>query len=109
MARRPTRMAGPALCGCRRRPDTSRRPGALRPAAGLHAAEPWPPRGFAAQEGQFVGKFLWGIEVALARCAIGLSRAVPPRCASWLGGTVTRWVGPLLPASRIALRNLALA
>jgi KDO2-lipid IV(A) lauroyltransferase len=56
-----------------------------------------------------VGKFLWGVEVALARCAIGLSRAVPPRCASWLGGTVTRWIGPLLPASRIALRNLALA
>lgn len=56
-----------------------------------------------------MGKFLQGLEVALARCALGLSRAVPPRCASWLGGTVTRWVGPLLPASRTALRNIALA
>jgi KDO2-lipid IV(A) lauroyltransferase len=56
-----------------------------------------------------LGKFWWGAEVALARFAIGLSRAMPARCASSMGGTVTRWIGPLLPASRIARRNLALA
>lgn len=49
------------------------------------------------------------LEAALVRVALAVVRALPPVAASNLGGAVTRIIGPLLPVSRVADRNLRLA
>lgn len=55
-------------------------------------------------------KHLWHrIEAALAAGLLGLLGRLSPAAASNLGGAVTRAIGPLLPVSRIAYRNLDLA
>lgn len=46
------------------------------------------------------------VEAALARALVGMVRALGPVRASNLGGAVARTVGPILPASRTADRNL---
>ncbi|MCQ9154849.1 lysophospholipid acyltransferase family protein [Acidomonas methanolica] len=54
-------------------------------------------------------RFIHYLEAAAARAALGLLRRLPPATASNLGGAVTRTIGPLLPVSRVAERNLRLA
>lgn len=49
------------------------------------------------------------LEAALVQVLIGLLRRLSPTAASNLGGFVARLVGPLLPVSRVAHRNLGLA
>ncbi|MBL6454922.1 lauroyl acyltransferase [Belnapia sp. T6] len=49
------------------------------------------------------------LETAAARLLLGLSRRLGPRRASDCGGWIARTIGPLLPVSRIARRNLARA
>ena len=49
------------------------------------------------------------IEGAAARTAVGLLRAVGPVRASNICGAVARGIGPLLPVSKVADRNLRLA
>ncbi|MHB1303534.1 MAG: lysophospholipid acyltransferase family protein [Acidiphilium sp.] len=49
------------------------------------------------------------IEAGLARFGIGLFRALGPVRASNLAGWVARTVGPFIPVSRVADRNLAMA
>jgi KDO2-lipid IV(A) lauroyltransferase len=51
----------------------------------------------------------WTAEAALARAVFSLFRRLGPARASDLGGAVARRLGPLLPVSRVADRNLALA
>jgi KDO2-lipid IV(A) lauroyltransferase len=51
----------------------------------------------------------WRLEAVLVRGLLALSRALGPVRASGLGGALARTVGPLLPVSRIGLRNLELA
>lgn len=48
-------------------------------------------------------------EAALVLVLLRLLAALRPGAASTLGGTVARWIGPLLPVSRVADRNLRLA
>ena len=54
-----------------------------------------------------------GLRHALERAAVGLvfrlARWLGPRRSSDLGAAVAGWLGPLLPVSRVALGNLALA
>lgn len=52
---------------------------------------------------------VWRLEAALARAVLALLRALGPVRASNLGGAVARAIGPLLPVSRVADRNLRLA
>jgi Kdo2-lipid IVA lauroyltransferase/acyltransferase len=49
------------------------------------------------------------LEAAAARLLLGLSRRLGPRRASDLGGWLARRIGPLLPVTRTARRNLARA
>jgi KDO2-lipid IV(A) lauroyltransferase len=49
------------------------------------------------------------LEYALARTALALFRALGPAGASNLGGWLARSIGPLLPVSRVAHVNLAIA
>ncbi len=49
------------------------------------------------------------LESGLLKTAIGLLRAIGPVGASNLGGALARGIGPLLPVSKIAYRNLELA
>lgn len=49
------------------------------------------------------------LEFGLARVALGLVRRLSPAAASDLGGLVGRAVGPWLPVSAVAARNLRLA
>jgi KDO2-lipid IV(A) lauroyltransferase len=51
----------------------------------------------------------WRVEAAAARAVFALFRALGPVRASNLGGRAARLVGPLLPVSRVAGRNLAIA
>jgi len=51
----------------------------------------------------------WRAEASAARAAFALFRALGPVRASDLGGRAARLVGPLLPVSRVADRNLAIA
>ena len=51
----------------------------------------------------------WRLEAGVARALFALSRALGPERASNLGGAIARFIGPLLPVSRVAERNLALA
>ncbi len=46
------------------------------------------------------------VTVALVRTVFAFLRLLGPERASALGGTLTRWVGPLLPAHRTALANI---
>jgi Kdo2-lipid IVA lauroyltransferase/acyltransferase len=46
------------------------------------------------------------VTVALVRLVFGFLRLLGPERASGLGGALTRWVGPLLPAHRTALANI---
>jgi KDO2-lipid IV(A) lauroyltransferase len=48
------------------------------------------------------------VEYAAARLAVALLRALGPVAASDWGGRIARWIGPLLPVSRIANVNLRL-
>jgi KDO2-lipid IV(A) lauroyltransferase len=48
-------------------------------------------------------------EAWLVRAGLGLFRALPPAAASNLGGAVARAVGPLIPVSKVADRNLIAA
>jgi KDO2-lipid IV(A) lauroyltransferase len=48
-------------------------------------------------------------EAALVRAALGLFRALPPATASRLGGGVAKAIGPLIPVSKVADRNLQAA
>ena len=48
-------------------------------------------------------------ETLAVRAAFALARGLGPVGASDCGGALARWVGPLLPVSRIARANLALA
>ncbi|MBV9734670.1 MAG: lauroyl acyltransferase [Acidisphaera sp.] len=52
---------------------------------------------------------LWRLEAALVGACLALLRALGPARASDLGGALARAIGPLLPVSRIARRNLRLA
>lgn len=49
------------------------------------------------------------VEAALVAALLGLFRCLSPVIASNLGGFVARLVGPMLPVSRVAYRNLDLA
>ncbi len=51
----------------------------------------------------------WRAEAALLRLVVAGLRSLSPVAASNLGGAVGRAVGPLLPVSRVADRNLLLA
>ncbi|MCI0753917.1 lysophospholipid acyltransferase family protein [Teichococcus vastitatis] len=51
----------------------------------------------------------WRIEAALVRGLLALSRRIGILRASALGGSVCRRIGPLLPVSNIARRNLQIA
>ncbi|QDH17652.1 lysophospholipid acyltransferase family protein [Swingsia samuiensis] len=53
--------------------------------------------------------FLYKIEGFIAKSLIRGIRALPPAYASNLGGYISRFIGPLLPVSHIANRNLQLA
>ena len=53
--------------------------------------------------------FRWRIEAALLSAVIAGLRRLSPIAASNLGGAVGRAIGPLLPVSRVADRNLRLA
>jgi KDO2-lipid IV(A) lauroyltransferase len=57
----------------------------------------------------FGTRLRWRAEAAAARALFALSRALGPVRASELGGRAARLVGPFLPASRVADRNLAIA
>ena len=48
-------------------------------------------------------------EYAAAWCALQLFRRLGPAAASNLGGGIARRIGPLIPVSRTAQRNLAAA
>ncbi|HTJ89239.1 MAG TPA: lauroyl acyltransferase [Acidocella sp.] len=48
-------------------------------------------------------------EAALVRAALAIFRALPPASASRLGGGVARTIGPLIPVSKVADRNLQAA
>ncbi len=54
-------------------------------------------------------RIFWWLQAAGLRAALGLLRALGPVGASNLGGAVARAIGPLLPVSRVADRNLRLA
>ena len=49
------------------------------------------------------------LEALVARCLLGLFRALGPVRASNLGGGIARAVGPWLPVTRVAEANLRLA
>jgi KDO2-lipid IV(A) lauroyltransferase len=49
------------------------------------------------------------VEAIAARAALALVRAVSPAAASNIGGAVARAIGPLLPVSRVADKNLSRA
>jgi KDO2-lipid IV(A) lauroyltransferase len=51
-------------------------------------------------------RLLWRLEKALVAALFALLRRLPPAAASSLGGTVARLIGPRLPVSQVALRNL---
>lgn len=51
----------------------------------------------------------WRLEAAAAGLCWRLCRALGPDRASALGGRLAGWIGPLLPAHRVARRNLELA
>lgn len=51
----------------------------------------------------------WRIEAVLVQFLLGFSRLLGPLRASNLGGRVTRFLGPWIPVSRTARRNLELA
>jgi KDO2-lipid IV(A) lauroyltransferase len=48
-------------------------------------------------------------EAALVRAALAILRALPPATGSRLGGGVARAIGPLIPVSKVADRNLQAA
>jgi Kdo2-lipid IVA lauroyltransferase/acyltransferase len=48
-------------------------------------------------------------EAALVRAALSIFRALPPAMASRLGGGMARTIGPLIPVSKVADRNLQAA
>src|ERR1700741_1721224 len=48
-------------------------------------------------------------EALLVRLCLGLFRMLPPASASKLGGGVARAIGPLIPVSKIADKNLRMA
>jgi Kdo2-lipid IVA lauroyltransferase/acyltransferase len=48
-------------------------------------------------------------EALLVRLCLGLFRMLPPAAASKLGGGVARAIGPLIPVSKIADKNLRMA
>lgn len=51
----------------------------------------------------------FAVETLAARAILALARRLGPRRASDAGGALARWLGPLLPVSRTARANLALA
>ena len=51
----------------------------------------------------------FALETLAVRAVFALARRLGPVGASACGGALARWVGPLLPVSRIARANLALA
>ena len=53
-------------------------------------------------------RLLWRLEAAALDLVFALCRAIGPVRASNLGGAVGRWIGPWLPPSTVARRNLAL-
>jgi KDO2-lipid IV(A) lauroyltransferase len=57
----------------------------------------------------FGTRLRWAAEAAVARAVFALFRALGPAQASNLGGAVARMLGPLLPVTRVAERNLSLA
>lgn len=52
---------------------------------------------------------LMRVEAAIARCLLGAFLKMGPVKASNFAGCVTRFVGPLLPVSKVADRNLQIA
>ncbi|MCG4260327.1 lauroyl acyltransferase [Acetobacter senegalensis] len=52
---------------------------------------------------------LMRVEAAVARCLLGVFLKMGPVKASNFAGRVTRFVGPLLPVSKVANRNLQIA
>lgn len=59
--------------------------------------------------GYAVRRLLWRIEAILVRFLFAMARWLGIRRASALGAAVARRVGPLLPVSNVARRNLLLA
>ncbi|MCC7428784.1 MAG: lauroyl acyltransferase [Alphaproteobacteria bacterium] len=57
----------------------------------------------------FARRLRWRLEALAARGLFGLFRCLGPVRASNLGGALARAIGPLLPVSRVADRNLARA
>lgn len=57
----------------------------------------------------FSTRLRWRVEAGLAGAVFALFRALGPVRASNLGGAVARLIGPRLPVSRIAHRNLEIA
>jgi KDO2-lipid IV(A) lauroyltransferase len=57
----------------------------------------------------FMSKLFEWPMVGLVRLVFGFLRLLGPRRASDLGGALTRWIGPLLPAHRTALANIRAA
>lgn len=51
-------------------------------------------------------RLLWRLERSLAAALFALLGRLPPAAASSLGGAVARAIGPFLPVSRVAERNL---
>jgi len=49
------------------------------------------------------------LEALLVRFALAICKALPPAAASNLGGGIARAIGPLIPVSNVARRNLAAA
>jgi KDO2-lipid IV(A) lauroyltransferase len=56
-----------------------------------------------------VRRLQFAVETLAARAILALARRLGPRRASDAGGALARWLGPLLPVSRTARANLALA
>jgi KDO2-lipid IV(A) lauroyltransferase len=57
----------------------------------------------------FGTRLRWTAEAAIARAVFALFRALGPARASNTGAAIARAIGPLLPVSRIAARNIAIA
>jgi Kdo2-lipid IVA lauroyltransferase/acyltransferase len=54
-------------------------------------------------------KLIEWLTIAVIRLVFGFLRLLGPERASNLGGTLTRWIGPLLPVHKVALTNIRAA
>lgn len=65
--------------------------------------------GFRLRLARFSGRLLEGLSVAVVRAVFKLSRRLGPDRAARVGAALTRTLGPLVPAHRTALANVAAA